>query len=129
LGITTECQAGSPRIARRSVGLVRQLLEHPEEGGAVSPRQPAEQEFLAALDRGLHDILHVAAAARGRGGELAVWDSTSVVDAVSRDLAVTYAAAAADVLEAFAADDVLTASFALPEFSPGAMFPGAMAMR
>jgi hypothetical protein len=105
------------------------LLEHSEEGGAVSPRQPAKQEFLAALDRGLHDILHVAAAARGRRRELAVWDSTSVIDAVARDPAGTYAAAAADVLEAFAADDVLTASFALPEFGSGAMLPGAMAMR
>lgn len=69
-----------------------------------------------------------AAAARGAGGDLAGWDPASVVDAVSRDPAGTYAAAAADVLEAFAADGVLTAPFALPEFGPGATFPGAMAI-
>lgn len=69
-----------------------------------------------------------AASARGHGADLAVWDRASVVDAVSRDPAGTYASAAADVLEAFAADDALTASFALPEFGPGATFPGEMAI-
>jgi uncharacterized protein (TIGR03086 family) len=69
-----------------------------------------------------------AASARGHGADLAVWDRASVVDAVSRDPAGTYATAAADVLEAFAADDALTASFALPEFGPGATAPGEMAI-
>jgi len=69
-----------------------------------------------------------AASARGHGADLAVWDAASVVDAVSRDPAGTYATAAADVLEAFAADDALTASFALPEFGPGATAPGEMAI-
>jgi uncharacterized protein (TIGR03086 family) len=69
-----------------------------------------------------------AAAARGHGAELAVWDPATVADAVARDPAGSYATAAADVLEAFAADGVLDASFALPEFGPGATFPGAMAV-
>jgi uncharacterized protein (TIGR03086 family) len=69
-----------------------------------------------------------AASARGHGADLAVWDVASVVDAVSHDPAGTYATAAADVLEAFAADDALTASFALPEFGPGATAPGEMAI-
>jgi uncharacterized protein (TIGR03086 family) len=69
-----------------------------------------------------------AASARGHGADLAVWDRASVVDAVSHDPAGTYATAAADVLDAFAADDALTASFALPEFGPGATFPGEMAI-
>jgi uncharacterized protein (TIGR03086 family) len=69
-----------------------------------------------------------AASARGHGADLAVWDSASVGDAVSRDPAGAYAAAAADVLDAFTADDVLTASFELPEFGPGATAPGAMAI-
>ncbi|HEY6576192.1 MAG TPA: TIGR03086 family protein, partial [Mycobacterium sp.] len=69
-----------------------------------------------------------AASARGDGGDLAVWDPASVVDAVSRDPSGTYAAAAADVLEAFAADDALTARFALPEFGSGATFPGEIAI-
>jgi uncharacterized protein (TIGR03086 family) len=69
-----------------------------------------------------------AAAARGHGADLAVWDCASVVDAVSLDPSGSYAAAATDVLEAFAADDALTESFALPEFGPGATCPGAMAI-
>jgi uncharacterized protein (TIGR03086 family) len=69
-----------------------------------------------------------AAAARGDGADLARWDAATVADAVAFDPAGTYAAAAADVLEAFADDGVLTASFALPEFGPGAAFPGAQAI-
>jgi uncharacterized protein (TIGR03086 family) len=69
-----------------------------------------------------------AAAARGNGADPAQWDAATVADAVAADPATTYAAAAADVLDAFAADDVLEASFALPEFGPGAVFPGAQAI-
>ncbi len=69
-----------------------------------------------------------AASARGRGGDLAVWDSATVVDAVAADPAGAYAAAAADVLDAFSADGVLEAPFAMPEFGPDAVFPGAMAV-
>jgi uncharacterized protein (TIGR03086 family) len=69
-----------------------------------------------------------AAAARGNGADLAVWDAATVADAVALDPAGSYAAAAADVLEAFAADGVLAASFALPEFGSGAAFPGEMAI-
>lgn len=69
-----------------------------------------------------------AAAARGHGADLARWDAATVADAVASDPAGTYADAAADVLEAFAGDGVLSASFALPEFGPGAAFPGAQAI-
>ena len=69
-----------------------------------------------------------AASARGHGAGLAVWDPASVVDAVSRDPGGTHAAAAADVLEAFAADDVLGAPFTLPELGSEATFPGGMAI-
>jgi len=65
-----------------------------------------------------------AAAARGDGADLAGWDVATVADAVTSDPAATYAAAAADLLEAFADDGVLEATFALPEFGPGAAFPG-----
>ena len=44
------------------------------------------------------------------------------------DPAGTYADAARDVLEAFAADGTADATFALPDFGPGATFPGAVAM-
>src|SRR4029077_9727638 len=56
-----------------------------------------------------------AAAARGDGANPAHCDTTAGADAVNTDPAGAYAAAAADVLEAFAEDDALTASFALPE--------------
>jgi uncharacterized protein (TIGR03086 family) len=69
-----------------------------------------------------------AAAARGNGADLAVWDPATVTDRVAADPAGTYAAAAADVLDAFAADDALETAFALPEFGPGASFPGALAI-
>lgn len=69
-----------------------------------------------------------AAAARGDGADLALWDSATVAGAVAADPAATYAAAAAEVLEAFAADGVLAGSFALPDFGPGAAFPGEQAI-
>jgi uncharacterized protein (TIGR03086 family) len=69
-----------------------------------------------------------AAAAQGGGADPARWDIATVADAVAVDPAGTYAAAAADVLEAFADDGVLTGSFALPEFGPGAAFPGSQAI-
>lgn len=69
-----------------------------------------------------------AAAARGNGADLAVWQPTTVADAVATDPAGAYAKAAADVLDAFSVDGVLDATFALPEFGPGATVPGAMAI-
>jgi len=69
-----------------------------------------------------------AAAARGDGADPAQWEAATVADAVAADPAGSYAAAAADVLEAFANEDVLEASFALPEFGPGAAFPGEQAI-
>ncbi|HEX2286934.1 MAG TPA: TIGR03086 family metal-binding protein [Mycobacterium sp.] len=69
-----------------------------------------------------------AAAARGNGAKADVWDPATVADAVAADPAGAYAAAADDVLDAFACDGVLEASFALHEFGPEATFPGAMAI-
>ncbi len=69
-----------------------------------------------------------AAAARGRGGDRAVWQTGTVGDAVAADPAGTYAAAASDVIEAFAGPDVLDAPFVLPELGGDAAFPGAMAI-
>jgi uncharacterized protein (TIGR03086 family) len=69
-----------------------------------------------------------AAAARGGGDSPTAWASDRVAHAVAADPGGTYAAAAAEVLDAFAADGVLDAQFSLPEFGPGATFPGAMAI-
>jgi uncharacterized protein (TIGR03086 family) len=69
-----------------------------------------------------------AAAARGFGDQPDVWRADAVVGAISADPTGTYAAAASDVMTAFADDAVLEASFALPEFGPNATFPGIMAI-
>ncbi|WP_134063901.1 TIGR03086 family metal-binding protein [Mycobacteroides salmoniphilum] len=69
-----------------------------------------------------------AAAARGAGGDPAVWNPDTVADAVMADPAGTYRAAVDDVLDAFAADGMLEAAFTLAEFGPDASFPGAMAI-
>ena len=69
-----------------------------------------------------------AAAAHGAGADPTVWRVENVVDTVTADPAGAYAAAANDVLEAFTADGIDEAAFALPEFGPDAVFPGAMAM-
>jgi uncharacterized protein (TIGR03086 family) len=69
-----------------------------------------------------------AAAARGNGADLAVWEQATVADAVAADPAGAYAKAATEVLDAFSADGVLDATFALPEFGSDATFPGSMAI-
>ena len=69
-----------------------------------------------------------SAAARGFGDDADVWRADAVMGAISADPGGTYAAAARDVLSAFADDATLHASFALPEFGPNATFPGAIAI-
>lgn len=69
-----------------------------------------------------------AAAARGNGADEAIWRPETVADAVRIDPAGTYAAAAHDVLDAFAADGIAETTFALPEFGPNATFPGTLAI-
>ncbi|MGV9802348.1 TIGR03086 family metal-binding protein [Mycobacterium sp. NPDC003449] len=69
-----------------------------------------------------------AAAARGNGADEEVWRAAAVADAVRADPAGTYAAAARGVLDAFAADGIADAVFALPEFGPSATFPGSLAI-
>ncbi|MBW8486636.1 TIGR03086 family metal-binding protein [Actinomadura parmotrematis] len=60
-----------------------------------------------------------AAAARGDGADLAHWAVRPGDD---------HAAAAEDVIAAFADDGVLDRDLDLPEFGPGARFPGALAV-
>src|SRR5581483_3432632 len=69
-----------------------------------------------------------AAAARGQGADLAIWQPETVAEAVATDPAGAYSAAAAEVIDAFAGDGVLDAGFVLPELGPGATFPGSMAI-
>jgi uncharacterized protein (TIGR03086 family) len=65
-----------------------------------------------------------AAAATGRGADPEAWR----VRPLGPDPAATYAAAAEEVLAAFASEGVLTARFALPEFSTEATFSGRRAI-
>ena len=69
-----------------------------------------------------------AAAARGSGADAEVWRPENARASVVAHPAGTYADAARDVLDAFAADGVSEATFALPDFGPGATFPGSVAM-
>src|SRR3984893_5634719 len=69
-----------------------------------------------------------AASARGHGADESIWQPATVADGVATDPAGAYSAAATEVIDAFAGDDVLDSEFALPEFGPGAMFPAAMAI-
>jgi uncharacterized protein (TIGR03086 family) len=69
-----------------------------------------------------------AAAARGSGDNPEYWRPENVVDSVAADPAGTYAAAAREVLDAFAADGTSDVEFALPDFGPGVKVAGVMAM-
>jgi uncharacterized protein (TIGR03086 family) len=64
-----------------------------------------------------------AAAARGKGGDLAAWETS----ASSRPVA-DYAGAAEDVLAAFAEPEVPQREFELPEFRPVSRFPAVQAV-
>lgn len=69
-----------------------------------------------------------AAAARGAGADLSIWRPETVADAVAADPVAAYAAAAADVIDAFAGVNVLERTVALPEFGVGAAFPASLAI-
>ncbi len=102
--------------------------------GSVTPddlRRPTPCAGWNLLDLLAHmTVQHhgFAAAARGGGDNPAIWAPERVADAVAADPGGTYAAAAADLLDAFATDGILDATVALPEFGPGATFPGAVAI-
>jgi uncharacterized protein (TIGR03086 family) len=67
-----------------------------------------------------------AAAADGRGADLTVWQP--VRDAGAAEAVRRYAAAADEVIAAFAAEDVLDRAFLLPEFTTERTFPGRLAV-
>ncbi|MFI0724389.1 TIGR03086 family metal-binding protein [Streptomyces sp. NPDC021224] len=107
------------RAVRLSTGLVR-------ESTVADLRRPTPCEgwdladllgHMTAQHRGF------AAAARGAGGEAAVWAVAQDADPVA-----AYEAAAADVVTAFAAVDDPEQPFTLPEFSTGPDFPARLAV-
>jgi uncharacterized protein (TIGR03086 family) len=67
--------------------------------------------------------LGFAAAAAGRGGDLALWQPADAPDPV-----LAYTAAASSVLAAFAEPGVLDRPFALPEIPRAPSFPGRVAV-
>jgi uncharacterized protein (TIGR03086 family) len=69
-----------------------------------------------------------AAAARGSGEGPDFWRPEAVLASVTADPAGAYAAAAHDVMAAFATPGAPDVEFALPDFGPDAKVPGAMAM-
>lgn len=69
-----------------------------------------------------------AAAAKGVGDDPKLGRPETVRALVTADPAGTYAAAAHDVLDAFARDGAADVEFELPDFGPGAKVPGATAM-
>jgi uncharacterized protein (TIGR03086 family) len=69
-----------------------------------------------------------AAAATGSGADPELWRPDTVLASVVADPAGAYAAAARDVLDAFAADGVADVAFALPDFGADTRIPGVTAM-
>lgn len=65
-----------------------------------------------------------AAAGRGQGADPANWE----LPEADSDLVAAYLASARDLIQAYAAEDILEKSFRLPDFSPTAEFPAAQAI-
>lgn len=108
----------------RSVDVVRRVT--PAELGNPTPCTGWDLgDLLAHMTVQHHGF---AAAARGAGRDLHVWDVRTVTAAVAADPSGSYVAAAHDVIEAFAANGALEAPFALPEFGAEVVVPGSLAM-
>lgn len=107
------------RAVRLSTGLVRQttVADLARDTPCAGWRLVDLLAHMTAQHRGF------AAAARGHGGDVALWAPAADADPVA-----AHEAAAADVLSAFA--DVADADrpFTLPEFSNGRGFPAARAI-
>lgn len=108
------------RAVRASVTVVAQV-----RAGDLGRPTPCGAWTLAQLLAHMtvqHDGF--AAAAAGKGGDLALW----AAQPLDPDPAGAYADAADRVVTAFARDGVLEQEFALPEISPLTTFPGRQAI-
>lgn len=108
------------RAVRASVAVVATMMP----GDLAKPTPCAGWTLGDLLAHMITQHNGFAAAARGHGGDLAVWE----VGPLGADPAGDYAAAADGVLAAFAACGVLERTFALPEIAPGLAFPAAQAI-
>ncbi|GII02923.1 TIGR03086 family metal-binding protein [Planobispora takensis] len=117
---TVDLRAADEWAVRTSVALVAKAT--PDDLGRPTPCSVWTLGDLLAHMTVQHRGF--AAAARGHGADLAAWSPRPP----GEDPAAEYAEAADDVLAAFAGQDVPERAFALPEFGPGAAFPGAQAI-
>lgn len=108
------------RAVRLSVAVVTKVA--PGDLGRATPcAEWTLGDLIAHMTAQHHGF---AAAARGHGDDPGVW----APGPLGGDPVAAYVAAADDVLAAFAASGVPERTFALPEFGPGAVFPGAQAI-
>lgn len=117
---TRDLRSGDARAVRASVAVVEHAAGR--DLGIPTPCSAWTLGDLLAHMTAQHRGF--AAAARGDGADPANWE----VRPLAADPVAAYAAAAGDVLAAFAEPGVPERSFALPEFGPGAEFPGAVAI-
>jgi uncharacterized protein (TIGR03086 family) len=104
---------------RRSVEIVAQVASDDLD----RPTPCAGWDLRALLAHMTVQHRGFAAAAAGQGADLAVWQPTD-----SPDPLTDYRSAAAEVLTAFSAPDVLDREFALPEIPRAPSFPGWVAI-
>lgn len=117
---TNDLRVMDERAVRASVEIVAQAAQD-DLGGPTPCAEWTLGDLIAhmtAQHRGF------AAAARGDGAGLGHW----AVRPLGADPAGAYAAAAEEVLAAFAEPGAAERTFALPEFGAGAAFPGAQAI-
>ena len=117
--IEVDLRAAAAAAVRGSAELVARVA-----GGDLDRPTPCAGWDLAMLLEHM-TVQHrgFAAAAGGRGADPAVWQVAPAPSVVER-----YAAAAAEVIAAFAAPDVFDRPFTLPEFGTDRPFPGRLAV-
>ena len=117
---TIDLRSADERAVRASVAVVAHVTR--DDLGRPTPCAAwTLGDLLAHMTAQHHGF---AAAARGHGADLAAWQPQPS----GPDPVAAYASAADDVLAAFAGPGVPDRRFALPEFGPGATFPGAQAI-
>jgi uncharacterized protein (TIGR03086 family) len=119
--------AGEPDIRALNRRAVRASIEVVARVTADDLGRPTPCEAWTLADLLAHMMAQhygFAAAARGEGGNLAVWE----VRPVGNDPAGTYAAAAEHVIQAFSEVGVLERAFVLPEISKTITFPAPQAI-
>lgn len=117
---TKDLRPGDARAVRTSIAVVEHAAGH--DLAIPTPCSAWTLGDLLAHMTAQHRGF--AAAARGNGADPANWK----IHPLAADPVAAYAEAAEDVIAAFAEPGVPERSFALPEFGPGAEFPGAMAI-